>query len=294
VAWLVLWVSGLVGAFLLHRGIPKSATVVAPAARVIPATRTGDLQFVNAAFLQAESGPPRATAPYRPGDIVYLQYEVTGFTTDKDGKINLVLQVEARDPNGVSMYPVWEEELIQTVAAGKPVSGSFNVGLPSFAPPGVYRVELKARDRIRNTTAQLSPTFQAEAPPVVPASGLEVRDLVLSLSNEGPPVETPALQGGGTVFMKWKVFGVEAKDGKVNLRVGLKVLGPGSSVVVDEPKYVVVDEAFHYRPPTFCLPMSGHVTLPDSFAKGTYTARYTVTDEFAKRETEREVKFELR
>jgi hypothetical protein len=158
----------------------------------------------------------------------------------------------------------------------------------------MYRVELRARDRIRKTTAQLSPTFQTEAMLVVPPSGLEVRDLVLSLSPEGPPVETPALPGGGTVYMKWKIFGAEAKDGKVNLRVALKVLGPDSSVVVDEPKYVVVEEAFYYRPPTFCLPMSGHVTLPGSFAKGTYTARYTVTDEFAKREIEREVKFELR
>jgi uncharacterized RDD family membrane protein YckC len=293
VAWLVLWAGGFTGAYLLHRGLPQSAAVAATTTSAIPVARTGDLQFINATFLQAEDGPSRTAAPYKPGDTVYLQYEVTGFTTDKDGRIDLILQVEARDPNGLSMYPVWEKELIQTVPPGKPVSGSFNVGLPSFAPPGVYNVELKARDAVKNTTAQLSPTFQAEAPPVAPASGLEIRDFALSLSKEGPPVETPALQGGGTIYMSWKILGVEAKDGKVNLRVALKVLGPGRNVVLDEPKYVVVDEAFHYRPPTFCLPMSGHVTLPGSFAKGTYTARFTVTDEISKNEIEHAAKFEL-
>ena len=293
-AWLVLWVGGLMGAYLLHRGLPQSAAVVATTTSVIPAVRTGDLQFINVAFLQSEDGPPRAAAPYKPGDIVYLQYEVAGFTTDKDGKIDLILQAEARDPNGLSMYPVWEKELIQTVPPGKPVSGSFNVALPSFAPPGVYQLELKARDKVKNTIAELSPTFQAEAPPVAATSGLEIRDFAMSLSKDGPPAETPVLQGGGAVYANWKIFGVGARDGRVNLRVALKVLGPGNNVVVEEPKYVVVDEPFYYRPPTFCLPISGHITLPGSFAKGIYTARYTVTDEIAKSEIEHAAKFELR
>lgn len=55
-----------------------AAAVVATTTSVISAARTGDLQFINAAFLQAEDGPPRAAAPYQPGDIVYLQYEVAG------------------------------------------------------------------------------------------------------------------------------------------------------------------------------------------------------------------------
>ena len=294
VGWLILWVGGFLGAYLVHRGLPPSAGVVATTTSVLPAARTGDLQFVDAAWLQAEDGPPRPAAPYKPGDVVYLKYEVVGFTTDHEGKIDLVLQAEARDLNGLSMYPMWEKELIQTVPAGKPVSGSFSVGLHSFAPPGVYRVELKARDKVKNTMADVSPTFQVEAPPVAPASGLELRDFALSLSREGPPAETPVLEGGGTVYMKWKIFGMEAQDGKVNLRVALKVLGPRGNPVMDEPKYVVVDESFHYHPPTFCLPMSGHITLPDSLAKGTYTARYTVIDEIAKSEIEHAAKFELR
>jgi uncharacterized RDD family membrane protein YckC len=294
VGWLVLWVGGLIGAYLLHRVQPQSLATETAHTSLTPAARTGDLQFVNAAFLQAEDGPPRPAAPYKPGDVVYLKYEVVGFNTNQEGKTDLILQVEVRDPNGLSVYPMWEKELIQTIPAGKPVSGSFSVGIPSFAPPGVYKVGLKALDKVKNTTADLSPTFQAEAPSVSPASRLELRDFALSLSKDGPPAETPVLEGGGTIYMSWKIFGVDARDGKVNLRVALKVLGPGEKPVVDEPGYVVVDDAFHYRPPTFCLPMSGHVTLPGSFAKGTYTAHYTVTDEIAKSEIQHAAKFELR
>ena len=107
-------------------------------------------------------------------------------------------------------------------------------------------------------------------------------------------VETPILQGGGAVYMRWKIFGVEARDAKVDLRVALKVIGPGGKVVLDEPKYIVVDEAFSYRPPSFCLPMSGHLTLPGSFPTGTYAAQFTVTDDVAKAEIQQTATFELR
>jgi hypothetical protein len=76
--------------------------------------------------------------------------------------------------------------------------------------------------------------------------------------------------------------------------VALRVLDPVGRTVVDEPKYVTVDDTFFYRPPTFCLPMSGHVTLPGEFPKGAYTALYTVTDDIAGSRIEHTAKFELR
>ena len=193
--WLVLWVGGLVGAYVLHRRLPQTPVTVSTGAPASGIALTGGLQFVNAAFLQAENGSPRPAAPYRPGDTVYLKYEVVGFTAGNDGKIDVILQVEARDPAGLSLYPMWEKELIQAVPPGEPVRGSFNIDLPAFAPPGVYAVHMKARDKIKGTEAALSPTFQTEAPPVAPAAGLEVRDFAQSLAREGPPAGKPVLQG---------------------------------------------------------------------------------------------------
>ena len=62
VVWIVACAGEFTGAYLLHR--------LAPA---------GGLQIVNVALLQREDGPPRAAAPYEPGDTVYFKYEVVGF-----------------------------------------------------------------------------------------------------------------------------------------------------------------------------------------------------------------------
>jgi hypothetical protein len=114
------------------------------------------------------------------------------------------------------------------------------------------------------------------------------------LSEDGPPAEVPVLEGGGTVHLRWKVFGMQAREDRVNLEIALKVLGPGGNPVVDEPKYVVVDQSFYYRPRTFFLPMTGHITLPGEFPKGAYTALFTVTDQVANAQIPYTATFELR
>ncbi|MFB3827950.1 MAG: RDD family protein [Bryobacteraceae bacterium] len=280
-AWLAACAGGLIEAYLLHRGAP-------------PSLSTGALRVENFAFLQGENGPPRASSPYGPGDTVYCKYQVRGFSTGKEGKIDLLLEAVLRDPNGLAVYPPWQKQLVQTVEAGRPVDGSFSAGLPRFAPPGGYRIELKVHDKVKTASVEAAPTFQVDGPVVAPAARLEIRDFAMSLSEGGPAVEALVLPGGGTTHMRWKVFGAEAKDGKVNLRVALKVTAPDGKVVLDEPKYVVVDDSFYYRPPAFCLPMSGHVTLPEGFPKGAYTLQFTVNDELAGARIEHAARFELR
>jgi hypothetical protein len=80
------------------------------------------------------------------------------------------------------MYPPWEKELVQTVPAGHPVTGSFSVGLPSFAPPGAYKIELEVRDKVKTASVQSAPDFQVDAPSTPPAPRLEMREFTLSLA----------------------------------------------------------------------------------------------------------------
>ena len=279
VGLLVVLIAVLAAAYLLYRGSSAGG---------------GDLRVVNAAFLQSEGGPPRADAPYAPGDTVYIKYDVLGFAKDKQDKIDLLLRVVARDPDNLGLYPPWEKELVQEAPRGSPVNGSFRLGLPQNVPPGAYKVEIQIHDKVKNTDAAATPAFQVEAPAIAPAVGLEVRDFALSLSEDGPPAEVPVLEGGGTVHLRWKVFGMQAREDRVNLEIALKVLGPGGNPVVDEPKYVVVDQSFYYRPRTFFLPMTGHITLPGEFPKGAYTALFTVTDQVANAQIPYTATFELR
>jgi hypothetical protein len=64
---------------------------------------TGELSVINFSFLQEKEGPPRPPAPYKPGDKVFARFEAAGFTTDGDGRVNLLFDVVPLDPNGLRL-----------------------------------------------------------------------------------------------------------------------------------------------------------------------------------------------
>jgi uncharacterized RDD family membrane protein YckC len=294
--WLGAILAGACGAFLLHRGAPETAArEVAATPTRAPLASNGDLKVVSFAFLEREDGPQRASALYKRGDTVHIKYEVGGLTTGPEGTIDLALQVLVRDPNGLAVHPLWEKELKQRIAGGQPVNGSLNAGLVSYAPAGTYTIQIRAWDKLQNRQVEYSPTFEVGGPPIQPASALEFRDFGVSLTEDGPAIEPPVLKRGGAIYMRWRVFGARAQDDRVKLRVGLKVLGPGGATVLDAPEYVTVDYTYPYRPPSFFVGMSGHVSVPAGFPKGAYTGRYLVTDYTTNTQVEHTAKlFEVR
>ena len=206
----------------------------------------------------------------------------------------MLLQAEARDPNNLALTAPWEQELAQEVEAGRAVDGHFRCRLPVFAPPGPYQIRLRASDKLKNAGAKFTAEFQVDAPVVAPAARLEMRDFAQALSVEGPWAEDVTLTGGGTVHMKWKLCGIAVSGGKVSVQVALKVLGPRGQVVLEEPKYLAVDDTLFYQPPVLYLPMNGTLTLPASAPKGRYKLEYTATDAVANAEAGLEAQVEVR
>lgn len=294
-AWLALAAASILGAFIIHRGAmssqPPSATTAPPKGVVAAA---GNLKLINFDFLQSKDGPSRPPAPYKPSDTVYIKYDITGFTTDQAGQIDLLLRAVAMDPNGQALHAPWERELRQTIPGNVPVNGSFNVELPLFVPSGTFRIDLRIEDKVKNTTLQFAPVFQVEATPIPPANRLEIRDFELSLSKEGPPVASPVLEGSGTIYMRWKMFGLQFQADRLEFRTGLKVLSPGGKVLLDEPNFASVSDTFVYHPPSFFLPITGHLSVPAGLEKGLYTARFEMRDGFSNASLEYTAKFEVR
>ncbi|MBI3679471.1 MAG: RDD family protein [Acidobacteria bacterium] len=280
--WLAIVAGSLTGAYLLHRGAGPSVA------------ESGDLKLVNVDFLQSEDGPSRPAAPYKPGEKVYMKYDVVGFGHGGDGRIELALSAVALDPDGRALHTPWSKDLSQTIARGRPVNGSFSVGLPLFAPAGQYRIDLRVEDKVKNLRLQYAPAFQVESAASPPAAVLEIRDFEMSLAQNGPPVAAPVLEGGGTVYMRWKVAGIKFEDDKMDVRVALQVLDSAGKLVLERPDYVTVSDTSVYHPPSFFVPMSGHVSVPSGMTKGTYTAKYQVTDNFARSTLDNTARFEVR
>lgn len=295
--WLATLGGGLFGAYTLHKAAPESVAIDGPFVALpstVPMSTTGRLRAGNFDFLQSKGGPARPAAPYRPGDDVYIKYDVIGFARDAQDRPNLSFALTVLDPNGLSLHEPWTPRFNGPIEKRTPVNGSLSFELPVFAPAGAYKINIKVHDEVKNTDLELTPSFQVNAPAVSPPNGLEVRDLELSLSKDGPAEAQPALEGGGTVYMKCNVFGMQFQGDRISGAMALKLLGPDGKVLLDQPNYVDLTASSVYHPAMFWLPVTGRVSVPAGFAKGIYTEQYTVVDNFANKTITQEAKFEVK
>ncbi len=293
ILWFVVIGGGLAGAYLIHKDAPELAAVSALPS-TIPMTTTGRLKAGNFAFVVSNGGPERPSAPYKAGETIFLKYDVVGFARDQQGAPNLLFNLVALDPNGTPIHEAWKTQFNQPIARNTPVNGTLGLELPTFAPAGAYRIDIKVHDQVKNVDLELKPGFQVDAPAVAPPHGLEIRDFQLSLSREGPPESTPVLEGGGTLYMKCKVFGLQFQGDRVSAKMALKVIAPDGSVLLDKPDFVDLSASLYYHPAAFWMPVTGHLTIPSSLEKGTYTEQYTVVDNISNQTVTQEAKFELK
>ena len=140
----------------------------------------------------------------------------------------------------------------------------------------------------------MTPAFQVNAPAVAVPQGLEIRDLQLSLSENGPAESNPVFESGAFVYTSFKVFGLQSQSNRTSARVSCKVLGPDGQVILDNPNFVDLSGAAYYRPATYWVPVFGQMTTTSGMKKGIYTEQYSVIDNVSNQTVTLEVKFELR
>jgi hypothetical protein len=137
---------------------------------------------------------------------------------------------------------------------------------------------LTVRDELNDEEHEFTAPFQVDAVPITPATDLEIRDFSISTSRENPVVGIPELQGAGTVYVKFSVFGLQFRGEETDARIGLAVLGQSGETLFEEPDHGSIRGPWVYRPPTFHVPYTGSLDIPAGLAKGTYALAYSVTD----------------
>ncbi len=309
VLWLLLCGGAFTGAWLLHdvpAGTP-AAQAVEPAAAPVENTgypapdispgvnlaSSGALKAVNFDYLLSKDGASRPPGPYHAGDTVHVKYDVVGYSTDAGGHPKLSYHLVVLDPAGLPLNKAWTNVFRTRLREGAPVHGTFSLGIPGAVPAGTCTLVLDVRDELNGDELKLTAPFRVDAAQIAPATRLEVRGFQLSLSKGGPAVEIPVLRGGGTVYMDCSVFGALFRGDQADVQMGLKVTGPGGEVVFEKPDYEHIRGSWVYHPPTFHVPISGHMSVPSGFEKGVYTALYTFTDNYANRTITTEGRFRV-
>ncbi len=316
IAVVILWLagigSGFAGAYLLHRSAPLSETKAAQlgsSSAVVPAggeaagatsnrplvLSSGDFKLLNFAFTEGEDGPLRKAIPYRPGDHVYAKFDLTGFTTDPQGRIDVTTSITGYDANGLALDNTWTNTTRDTLpTATTPINYHYSFNLPAYVPGGTYRMAIKAHDAVKNSDAEFAPTFAVEtSPPIPPASKLEVRNFRFSTSEDGPPLSPAAYKLGETVHYSYDLFGMSFHDDRATVETAFRLIGPDGTTVLDRPDWDTTDRTVVYHPANFFVHFNGYVTLPGGVPKGTYTAQFVMSDKQADATLKYEGKFEV-
>ncbi|HKW96770.1 MAG TPA: RDD family protein [Bryobacteraceae bacterium] len=299
ISWIEVLSAGLAGSYWLHH-ITAASSDPLPAADPIQVSMrslpppVNPFQVLNFQFLENENGSERAATPYRPGNTVCLQYDISGYATGADRRADLVITGQALDLNGRSLDRPSVTQFNGRPDPGSPLRGTFHLKLPPYLAAGPYRIVIQVHDQLNNADLEMAPSFAVEAVPVqLAAANFELRDLEMSLSRDGPAQEAPVLTAAGTVYMRARLFGMQFQGDRVSGRIALRVIGPDGRVVFNEPNYIDIKATLTYHPPAFWLPVHGFLKVPANLAKGTYVEQYTVVDDFARREIRRDTAFQV-
>jgi uncharacterized RDD family membrane protein YckC len=329
VLWLFLFIAGLAGAVMIYRQATSEApsiteidtpsaveqvseetadeiTDISPTSEVaepvsstgdipdeVKVTSTGTMKLTHFAFLEKETGPSRTFAPYAPEDVVYIEYQIVDFARDSESRMKVDLEAVITDPNGLLLYEPWSKLMSQR-SDGTPLNGTFTATLPAFAPPGPYVFKLSANDHIGDSKLETIASITVDTAAVSPADDLEIRDFVLSLSEDGEPVDPLIIEGSGTIYMRCKVFGIEFRNDASDLQMAFKVTGPQGDVLLDKPDFFRNQDIYKYHPPGFYLPITAHLNIPSGADKGEYTLEYIMRDNFGNSEITRSEVVEVR
>lgn len=278
-----LWLAGVgggaYGAFALHGAIPPPATGITVA---------------KLEFLESEGGPVRKRGPYKPGDQVFLRYELTGFARDAKSLVDVAVTMVSYDPAGLPLGKPSIFALRDPVTGDAPISGKLHFRLPPFVPSGICKVVITAHDALMKRSAERSPALTVQGTPIEPATKLGVRDFTFRSSEDGPPVSPAVFLAEQPVHYTFGIFGIGFREDRASLHVAYRLIGPSGEVMIDRPDWQSVDDKFVYHPATFYLPLTARVSLEPGVPRGRYTQRHIIEDRITGAKVEVKSAFEIR
>ncbi len=105
---------------------------------------------------------PLRVAAYRPGDAVWVKFDVTGYKRGEQNSIDVTYDVAVTDSQGKQVFsqPDAASEKSQAYYAQPWVPGVFSLTLQGNTRPGEYHVSITARDGIGDKSVTATTAFQ--------------------------------------------------------------------------------------------------------------------------------------
>jgi len=126
-----------------------------------PSIGAGDLSLTNVRFTFGVLGPTRAEAKVRPGDNLFLSFDIQGISTDDSGKASYSTSVEVSDSTGKVAFSQPARKLQEHLPLGGDVLPAFaQIDLGLDSPKGEYTMKVSITDTSSGKSASVSMKFE--------------------------------------------------------------------------------------------------------------------------------------
>ncbi len=111
-----------------------------------------------------EDKKPLELAAYRPGDAVWIRFDMTGFKFGEKNRFDVGYGIQVLKPNGEATLTQPEAAVEQDTSfyPRKFVPAAFSLNLPADVMKGQYTVIITAHDKVGNQTCEAKQTFTVE------------------------------------------------------------------------------------------------------------------------------------
>ena len=220
---------------------------------------------------------------YYPGEVIYLAFNISGYTVDEDYNIRLKYKIHTVGPAGrafsTSEGGAFAHELAPQDDGWEP-SVRFSAKLPDHAGSGYYMVFIEVTDEIADETVKAEVAAAVEGEDVETSADLTVRNFGFSLTDGGQQLDKPYYSGGDSIWAWFYITGYATRDDNTyEVESELRVVnGKGETMYAFEPKGEKGSPFY----PRLWLPAKFRLDLEKTIPSGAYTVLLSVRDKVGK------------
>ena len=256
------------------------------------------VEIVRPLLSQMDAGAPDPPGfEHVAGEVVFFSCRLSGYSRSAEEKVQLRYSVQAFDPQGVALDEIYKNELTAEVSARdkdwQPRIATALV-LPPLAPPGAYKVVVKAEDVLAKTTAEITLPFKVRGRAVEPSDALVVRNFRFFQDEDGTrPADSAVYKPGDGVWARFDIAGFKYGDkNRIDVSYVTSVVAPGGRVMWTQPDAASERSESFY--PKRYVPASMGINLTFTIRPGEYTIAVTVKDALGGQTCEARFKFTIR
>lgn len=202
--------------------------------------QAGELKLTNVRMTVGELGPPRSSAKFLPGDVVFIGYDITGLPIGPDGVVKYRMGMEVADASGKSIFKQEPRELEDFVPLRGniiPARAFITIGLDQ--DPGTYTCKITVADpKTKGREDSLAVKFEVGK-----------RDfgivLVYPTHDETGRINAPTTGVvGQTIFVQFSVasFQRDPKTKQPNVAFEFQIVDEKGTPILDKPRTQTQDE----------------------------------------------------